>query len=377
MRLDLSASLIASALKATAAALAFLLPSAPPVRADDGYQTMLERFVKGEGLPGGVLLVSSAQTRSVVATGIADRKTRIPIGVDSRFYVASIGKMAVAVATLQLVEDGVLALDAPVAPLAADLPGISALANLRSARLSQLLNHSSGIPDYLTDAFREASLSEPARFWVPADSLLFAFKEKASFKPGTSYEYSNSNYVLLGHIVATMDRTSLETSLRRRLFERAGMTGSSVGVEPGDRRLAHGYADTDEDGEPEDVSLMSWNCRLGDGPLVTTASDLERFLFALFRDGRLLKPATLSRMTARSPQEEGYGYGLELGEDEWGPWAGHTGTYDGFDAEARYYFDQQAVIVFLTNGNQESDDSLVDRAAARLFGSGKKRSSKR
>ncbi|WP_207456767.1 serine hydrolase domain-containing protein [Azospirillum sp. SYSU D00513] len=352
------------------AAAAFLtaLAGSPAALRADPYRTLLDRFLAEEELPGGVLLVSGPGTRSVAAAGVADRRTRAPVTPGTRFYVASVGKMAVAAAVLQMVEEGKLALDAPVAALASGIPGIGRLANARSARLSQLLDHSSGIPDYLTDGFTETSRGDPRRRWTPADALSFALGEPATGKPGAAYEYCNSNFVLLGHIAEAADGAPLEEVLRRRVFARAGMDGSTVGARPDDPRLAHGYADIEDSGREKDVSLLSWNSPLGDGPLVTTAEDLERFLFALFRDGRLLGQQGLRRMSAPSALEPGYGMGLELGKDRWGRWAGHTGSYDGFEAEARYYPDRRTAIVFLTNGNQASDSSILDRAAATLFG---------
>ena len=362
-----AASMARTALAAAAVALAWIAAPAGPARADE-FQTLLDRFIEKEGLPGGVLLVSSPQRRSVAVAGLADRRAGRPVTEDTRFYAASVGKVPVAIAALQLVEEGRLDLDAPVASLAAGLPGIAKLPNARAARLRHLLEHSSGIPDYLTDEFAEASAAEPARRWTAAEAIAFAFDQEAEGRPGTLYSYSNTNYVLLGHIIAAADGAPLEAVLRRRVFEPAGMTGTTVGARPGDRRLARGYQDAEDDGRLRDVSAVSWNSLLGDGPIVTTAGDLERFLLALFRDGRLLRPATLARMATPSAKEAGYGFGLELGETRWGRWAGHTGSYDGFDAEARYYLDRETVIVFMANGNQDSDRSIIDEAAGRLFG---------
>lgn len=352
-----------------------------PCRADV-FQTLIDRAVSEEAIPGGVLLVSAPGLRRIAVSGVADRSTGEPVRPDTRFYVASVGKMAVAVTALQLVGEGRLALDAPAGPLASGISGIGRLVNARTARVEQLLNHTSGIPDYLTDDFAEASRKAPSRRWTAGDALPYAFGLKADGRPGDSYSYSNSNFVLLGDIVATAAGAPLETVLERRVLAPAGMTETTVGASPDAPRLAHGYAaagdedadededneDTDEDdGEERDVSLPCWNSVLGDGPLVATAGDLERFLFALFRDGRLLPAAMVRRMVEPSDRESGYGLGLELGEDRWGRWYGHTGSYDGFEAEARYYPEREAVIVYLANGNTSSDADIVDRAATALF----------
>ena len=359
--------LCAAVLSLLAVAMAAVFGPAPAAaQPADAFQRILDRYLEKEGLPGGVLLASGPGGRLVVVSGVADRRTKKPVDADTRFYVASIGKMAVATATLQLVEEGALSLDDIAAPLATGVPGLEKLPNVRKATVEQLLNHTSGIPDYLTDDFYKLYY-RTTRPLAPADALPFAYGEKPANKPGKAYEYSNSNYVLLGAIIAAADNLPFDVALQRRVFDRAGMTGATVGADAKDPTLAHGYADPEETGKLRDVSRGAWLSHLGDGPLVATAADLERFAFALFRDGKLLRRKTLARMTAPSALEAGYGLGVEIGADAGGDWVGHTGRDDGFEAELRYYPDHKTVLALLTNGNAESDDSALDKAAKALF----------
>lgn len=329
-------------------------------------QSILERYLEKEQLPGGVLLVSAPGRREIVAAGIADRQSGRPITPKSRFYIASVGKMTVAVTALQLVEDGTLSLESKVSDLVDGIPHISRLPNFQQAKLGQLLDHSSGIPDYLTDAFYRHFHAHPARL-TPAAVIPFAFEEDAPFRAGRGHDYSNTNYVLLGAIIATAEHKDLESALQNHVLTRAGMAHTTVGATARDDSLAHGYATPEGSDEEEDVSLLSWNSPLGDGPLVSTAEDLEAFTFSLFRDGKLLSPASLTRMTAPSKHDPEYGMGVERGSDQWGDWFGHTGLEDGFEAEVRYYPDHKAALVFLTNGNSQSDSSILDKAAKALF----------
>ncbi|WP_376962199.1 serine hydrolase domain-containing protein [Azospirillum sp. A26] len=342
--------------------LALAIPASDAAAAKpDRLQRLLDRFLADEELDGGILLVSGPDGRRVVVSGIADRKGGRPVTEDTRFYVASVGKMATAAAVLQQVEEGLLSLDQPVRELASDLP-LDRIANANRARLVHLLDHSSGIPDYITDAYQEDEAAKPER--LPRDGTLLAYAagEKATGPVGGHYEYSNSNYVLLGHIAARRDGLPFAQVLRNRVLERAGMASTSVGADPRDRSLAHGYT-----GEG-DVSRRSWAATTGDGPLVTTAGDLERFVFALFRDNRLLAAPTVRRMLTPSENEEGQGLGVALWKDRWGRGAGHDGRYDGFEADVRYYPGRRTALIFLTNGNQQSDDALLDAVAEEVFG---------
>lgn len=342
--------------------------TAAPVHAGE-LQAILGRYLDREELTGGVLLVSSPHHRELAVAGLADAGRQVRVAAGSRFYVASVGKMATAVAVLQQVEEGLLSLTGQAADRVRGVPDLDRLPNFRKATIEQLLDHSSGIPDYLTDEFTAAFHARPTRL-TPTAVLPFAFGLPATGRPGTGHDYSNSNYVLLGAIVASADRRTFEASLQQRVLARAGMHETTIGADPDDHRLARGYADLDDSGNLQDVSRLAWNNPLGDGPLVTTAADLERFLFALFRDGRLLKPATLARMTAASANEASYGLGVERGSDRWGRWLGHSGADDGFEAEVRYYPDRRTVLVVMVNGNSLSEHSVLDDAARTLFGAG-------
>ncbi|CAO3430532.1 Beta-lactamase [Azospirillum endophyticum] len=340
-------------------AFAFPLSDAGAAK-PDRLQRLLDRFLAEEELDGGILLVSGPEGRRVVVSGIADRKGKRPVTEDTRFYVASVGKMATAAAVLQQVEEGLLSLDRPVRELAADLP-LGKIANAGRARLVHLLDHSSGIPDYITDAYQEEEATKPERLPRNGALLAYAAGEEATGPVGGHYAYSNSNYVLLGHIASVRDGVPFAQVLRNRVLERAGMGSTSVGADPRDRSLAHGYT------EEGDVSLRSWLATTGDGPLVTTVGDLERFVFALFRDDRLLGAAMVRRMLTPSENEEGQGLGVALWKDRWGRGVGHDGRYDGFEADVRYYPGRRTALIFLTNGNQQSDEALLDAVAEDVF----------
>lgn len=345
------------------AAVLLVLAAALPARAADRLEAMFRRYMEAEKLPGAVLLVSGPSGRRVLAGGVADLRTGTPVTPDTRFYVASVGKMPLAVMVLQQVEEGRYRLDLPVAPLVSDLPGLERVPNVGRATVTNLLNHTSGIPEYFTDAFEAAAARQPDRVWTAEAALAFAWDQPATGRVGGKHEYTNTNFLLLGHAVARTDGGTLADSFRRRIFQRAGMTATTVGADPADPSLAHGY--TEDGGRLKDVSLVNWNSPLGDGALTTTAADLERFLFATFRDTLLLSPAMLSRMATPSVAEAAYGLGLELYEDDNGHCLYHSGHVDGFNAEIAYYVEQATVIVFLTNGDGVSQKGIADEAISR------------
>lgn len=341
------------------AAIAF----ATPVTAQDlELQQMLDSFVASEEIPGAALLISAPDRRWLVTSGVADLETETPVTPKTRFYAASVGKMPVAAAILSLVEEGTLSLDQEVWPLVDDIAGIERLENADIVTLVQLLNHTSGLSEYLVDEFASASAAAPAKVWSPEEALAFAYNDPAPADIGQVFEYTNTNYVLLGHILATISG-SLEAALARHVFDPAGMVDSSVGADESDKLLARGYID---DGQT-DVSLQAWNSILGDGPIITNVLDVEKFTFALLRDERIVSAGLLAQMTTGSDLEESYGLGIGVDEDDWGEWFGHSGGYDGFEADVRYYPDDEVALIYLSNGNQISEESLLQLAADWYF----------
>lgn len=327
------------------------------------YKSLLDAFLAENRIAGGTLHVSGPDESVEVSSGVADMKSGQPVTAQTRFYIASIGKMMVATAILAEVEAGELDLDARIWPLVNDIAQIESLANARDVTLRQLLNHTSGFPDYLSEDFAQASARQPDRRWSEADVLAFAYEWPPLGRPGQVFEYSNTNYILLGHILKR-SHPSMEAALRETVFAKAGMTSTSVGAAHYEQGLARGYAGS---GQRVDVSREAWARATGDGPLVGTVGDVARFMRALLRDGKLIGPDLLGQMLSGSGPEEYYGLGIGIDADEWGDWYGHAGGDDGFEADVRYYPDSDVAFAFSVNGNIHSDTDLLDQAAEVYF----------
>lgn len=348
---------------ATAVAALVILALAPLAHAGP-LQAFLDRFIEQEDLPGAVLLVSGPAGREIAASGVARRKPREAMTPDTRFYIASSGKLTTATAALQLVHEGKLSLNEPVWPTLQGVPGLAKLRNIQSVTLDQLLKHRSGLAEYYSDDFEAKARRQPDKRFSAAESLAFAYGERAQGKPGRQHDYTNTNYVLLGELIERTDRQPFERALQQRIFGPAGMSHTSVGARKAEKGLAHGYSYDDED-RLRDISASGWSAITGDGPIVTTAADYEAFLFALFRDGKLLPKAQVARMCtpqAEEPDSE-YGLGCQVMDTPWGPAWGHSGSVPGFNADTWYLPQLGIAVVFMTNGDPDSEDpDIVVRA---------------
>ncbi len=325
-------------------------------------ETILQNYLTQQELSGGILQISSPDETLIAASGLADRSGNIVVTPQTRFYIASSGKVIVAAAILAFVQDGTLELDAPVWPLIRNIKNIDRLENSNIVTLRQLLNHTSGLSDYLDDEFFNASIEQPTKIWTPSEAIAFAIDYPSTDQPGRAFEYSNTNYVLLGHILAGISG-SLQNALEEKVFSVAGMGHSSVGKPQNASSLARGYVDETN----RDVSELAWASTLGDGAVITTVGDLEKFTLALLRDNKIISAKLLAQMLTGSRADESYGLGIGVDGDEWGDWYGHAGSYEGFEADFRYYPDEQTVFIFVTNGNPLEDEPILDAAAAFYF----------
>lgn len=248
-----------------------------------------------------------------------------------QFRVGSITKTFVATVVLQLVGERRLGLDDT---LERWLPG--AIPNGAGITVRNLLQHTSGIFDYTETLFAtiEEALAARYRTFRPEELVALAAAQPPVFEPGTSWSYSNTNYVLLGLIIRRITGRAYGKEVERRVLRPLGLRGTEVpGTDPTiDGPHAHGYVPVERDGEPVPVDFTDLNPSLAysAGEIVSTTADLNLFYRSLLR-GRLLHRPQLAEMLANPVGELNYALGiyqepLPDGRTLWG----HTGGIFGF-----------------------------------------------
>lgn len=169
---------------------------------------LLDRVVD-EGAPGVLVVVRDGDATQAEARGLADRGRAMPMAADVRFRTGSITKTFVAALVLDLVADGKLRLDDPVARW---VPGLVPRGNEITVR--QLLRHTSGLADYVDDP---RVLRAPARLWRPEELVAMAAAQPEAGAPGERFAYASTNYVVLGLVAERAGRAPLAMQLTRRL----------------------------------------------------------------------------------------------------------------------------------------------------------------
>jgi D-alanyl-D-alanine carboxypeptidase len=216
------------------------------------------------------------------AYGVADLENSIPVAPQSPFKIASLTKPITAIAVLQLVERGLVALDRPVIDYLDDLPP-----QWRATTVRQLLAHTSGLPDYL---------QAPAWSWRDSwrlernhqEVIAMAAAAAMTFRSGEGMKYSNTNYYVLGMLIEHASGRSYAEYLDAHIFKPLGMSNSRL-----DRaadlvpRRVRGY--TSERGNLRNAEFASDTWAYAEGGVITTASDLAKLEHALHTESVLTK----------------------------------------------------------------------------------------
>jgi len=252
------------------------------------------------GVTGVQAIASEGGRTGTARSGVADIRTGTPVPEDSYFRMGSNTKTFAAVVLLQLVAERRLSLDDTVERW---LPGVVAGNGNDGRRVTirQLLQHTSGLYNYTADleglSSPEAYLEHRFEHLDPEELVAIAMAHEPTFAPGTSWDYSNTNYILAGMVIEKITGKRWATVVRERITRPLGLTRT---YSPGDvptlpRPHAKGYQQFEPGGPLVDTTLLnlSWGWTAGD--LVTTPTDLVRFWRAL-EGGRLLPPAQMAEM---------------------------------------------------------------------------------
>jgi D-alanyl-D-alanine carboxypeptidase len=276
------------------------------------------------------------------------------VPVNGRVRIGSNTKAFVAVVVLQLVAERKVELEAPVERY---LPG---LLPDRAVTVRQLLQHTSGLPeytDYLNGEFDELR----HRYYEPRELLDVALAHPALFAPGARWSYSNTNYVVAGLLVQRVTGRPIAEQLTDRVIRRAGLRDTyfpAIGDETIKGRHPHGYEGA------VDVTEFDPSWAWAAGQLIATPRDLNTFFGALV-DGKLLPPAQLKEMraTVEAPALwPGARYGLGLASFPLscgGVFWGHGGDIPGYETRGGATEDGRAVAVAVTAVPTDEESAIA------------------
>ncbi|MFE6871096.1 serine hydrolase domain-containing protein [Kitasatospora sp. NPDC057692] len=350
------------ALTATATAglaLTALVPAPSTASAaprPDAVQQHLDALVKEDGLPAALATVKGRDSRSRTYTaGVGDLATGARVPVDGQVRAGSNTKAFTAVVVLQLVAEGRVGLDTAVDTY---LPGLLRGDGFdgRQITVRQLLQHTSGLPDYMDAPALADFTAVQYRYFEPRELLDGALAQKALFPAGTGWMYSNTNYLVAGLLIQKVTGRPFGEEVTRRVIDRIGLRHTYFPV-TGDMTIhephPHGYLRTAPDAPLVDYTAMDSSMAWAAGAVVSTNTDLNSFYGALLT-GRLLPAAQLAEMRTTVAAEllgPGIRYGLGIqsrplpcGGLVWG----HGGTAASYRTRGGVTEDGRAVNIAVT-----------------------------
>ena len=291
--------------------------------------------------------------------GLANLDWGIPLTTSTVFDIGSVSKQFTATAIALLDIDGVLSIDDPVRKWVPELPDYGHPLTLR-----HLLNHTSGIRDYLTLA--DIAGTDFDNVFDEQDGVDLIVRQQAlNFDPGSEYLYSNSGYLLLANIVRRATGQSLREFLQARVFDPLGMAHTSI-WDDNQEILAERATGYDRSGDGWRIN-HAWNFQMGgDGQVITSIDDLARW-DANFYDPRVGGQALLDRLHTRGLLNNGdtiaYALGLSVSKYRGLRRVAHGGSWAGFRAHLARFPDQRTSIVVECNRGDASTSRYVDAVA--------------
>ncbi|HMO58330.1 MAG TPA: serine hydrolase [Roseiflexaceae bacterium] len=339
-----------------------LEPFDPALAAE--LQRVLDQHVADGSIPGAVAAVHfPGREPWLGASGVADQQQALPMTPDTRVRIASISKVFTAAVVLLLVEEGTIDLDASIDRWVPDLVPAGDTITVR-----MLLQHTSGLYDYLEDRNYVAEAYRTGdRMFAPAELVTYAARFPLAFAPGSpgDWDYSSTNYVLLGLIVEAATGNSLASEMRSRIFEPLQLDSTYfVPDEVVAPPVSRGYS------RGTDQTNTSMSFAFATANLVSTAGDVQRFGAALF-GGDLLAAESLAQMLTvvngkgqyNMPELE-YGLGVMRnrlpvsGAGEASRVFGHIGGFGGFRS-ALWHAPESGVTVALGVNQAATDPNLL------------------
>lgn len=312
-----------------------------------------EEMERDVGFSGAVLISQAGQTLFDGAYGFASRQLDVRNTVETRFHIASVTKMFIAMAALTLVEEGRILLDERPATY---VPALSSLDE--RVTLHHLLSHTSGVADVYDDIpdapFEVLKAKNEGR-----DLLTYLASQPQKFDPGAGWSYSSTGYLLVGYVLEEVTGTTFETLLRDRVLAPLGMTNTGVDrLRRINRGRAYGHTFADGHFVNADNDALS---PFDEGPseLYSTIGDLKLWCDALLSSPPVSATTFQLMFTAhaRIDADRSYGYGWFLEP----PRRTHGGHTPGFFSRITQTPEQGLSLILLMNASHIGPDPIIEQ----------------
>ena len=321
----------------------------------DTGKTLDEYITKDKPLfSGSILVAREGEVLLSKGYNYANWELKSPNSSQTKYRISSITKPFTATLIMRLAEEGFIHLEDQLCTYLPNCP-----AHWQQITILNLLNHTSGVPDYTT----LLGANEESRDPHNVAALIDIFRdEQLDFEPGESYGYSNSNFILLGAVIEQASSERYDNFLQKVILIPLELEDS--GMDYSNEILKNRAAGYQMQGRALlNAPYLDMSNAYATAGMYSTVGDLFRFDQALYND-QLLNPGNQELMYTPYFGADGsggvYGLGWQLNEFEGHRKVGHTGGINGFHVYLGRYLDDQVTIILLSNIETEDIDVIVE-----------------
>jgi CubicO group peptidase (beta-lactamase class C family) len=313
-------------------------------------------YMANNAFMGTVLVVEGDRVLLDKGYDMANLEWQVPNVPDAEFRLGSLTKQFTATLILLLQQDGKLNVNDPVSKYITNAPPAWA-----KITLANLLSHTSGIPSFTGFKEFQAWAMNPH---TPEEELAFFRDKPLEFEPGSKFEYSNSNYIVLGVVIEKVSGRKYADLLHERIFDPLGM--KATGLDSDELVLpkrAEGYHPGPHGLEVARSESMTipWSA----GAIYSTTGDLLKWEHGLF-GGKVLNSDSLKLMT--TPVKGNYGFGVFIENRDGVRVISHGGGIEGYNTSLKYAPDKQIAVVVLSNVNGMAPDTMSNQLMDTVLG---------
>ncbi|HTG94750.1 MAG TPA: serine hydrolase domain-containing protein [Pyrinomonadaceae bacterium] len=324
-------------------------------------QAKLDEWHKAGKFPGATLGVVLPDGESFgLATGYSDRAARTPMKPNDRMLAGSVGKTFAAATALQLVKEGRIGLDDKVEKYLGGEPWFARLPNAKDITVRQLMNHTSGLVRYeFKPQFTKDLTANPEKAWTPAELVAYLLDEKRPFEAGKGWDYSDTNYIVLGMIIEKVTGRKFYDEASRRLLKPLKLKDTIPQDGLKLKGVVQGYAGPNNPFGGKDAMIQEGRFTINPqfewtgGGFASTAQDLARWAKMMY-EGRAYSPDLLPEVLdgVSAPmlgRETRYGLGVIVRKTQAGTSYGHSGFFPGYMTDMMYFPDSKIAIAVQVN----------------------------
>lgn len=349
----------------SAVVIFLLAPTA--VSAQNKISTLLQAQLDSLRLAGSfpglsVAVVFPDNTSLALVSGYNDQEAKITLKPDDMFLQGSTGKTYVSAIAMKLIGEKKLNIDAKVSEYLGKYDWFSRIPNSSDITVRMIMNHSSGVMRYeYKEAFTRALTASPDKTWNPEELIYYVLDEKPAFKAGDGWDYSDTNYILLGMIIENITKKPLNENIQTDILKPLKLKHTF----PSDKRflkgLSQGYAGEANDFGGKDrvldengVFIINPQFEWAGGGFYSTTEDLARWGKLLY-EGRAFDPSLLPLLLQSIPARLGsgttYGLGVITRKTPVGIAQGHSGFFPGYLTEMYYFPEHKFSIAVQSNSS--------------------------